>query len=425
MSAVAPAGLVRPVSETDFQLIADRFRPIFADIAADAARSDHERDLLFPAVQRLRAAGLGRVRVPVEYGGDGVSLSQFFRLLIEAGEADTNLPQLLRGHFGFLEGRLTTRDPAVYRRYFPLAVDDQLFGNAQAERAETTGNSARVSETDAGWRLNGTKFYSTGTIYADWIWTTAQDGEDHVGVVVPAAAAGVTRADDWDGFGQRLTGSGTTVFEDVAVEPENIVRLATSSDGFGFITAFYQAVLLAALAGTARAIERDAVEFVRPRTRTFGVPGASLPREDPLVQRVVGKLGSLAYAVESTVLAAISALDEAHRRYLASSDPDDTGAFVEAELAIFKAQQVAVNLVLEASTLLFEVGGASALSENRRLDRHWRNARTIGSHNPLILRERAIGDYLLNGTLLATSPRSAAPATARESGPVVASGGTT
>ena len=53
--------------------------------------------------------------------------------------------------------------------------------------------------------------------------------------------------------------------------------------------------------------------------------------------------------------------------------------------------------VLEATTLLFEVGGASATSQARRLDRHWRNARTLASHNPAIYRERALGNYYLNG----------------------------
>jgi alkylation response protein AidB-like acyl-CoA dehydrogenase len=412
---VSTATATSPLSEAEYQLIADRFRPILADVAADAARNDHERELLYPAVARLTEAGFGRLRIPAEHGGFGLTLTQFFRLLIEAGEADTNLPQLLRGHFGFFEGRLTTRDPAVYARYFPLAVAGQLVGNAQAERAETTGNSARITRRDGSWRLDGAKYYSTGTIYADWIWTMAQDGDDHVGVVLSATAPGVTRKDDWDGFGQKLTGSGTTLFDDVPIADEDVVRLATTSDGFAYITAFYQAVLLAALAGTARAIERDAVEFVRPRTRTFGVPGASAPREDPLVQRVVGKLSSLVYAAESTVLAAITTLDDAHARYLQAGDSDETGAFVAAEFAVFKAQQVVVNLVLEASTLLFEVGGASATSEQRRLDRHWRNARTIGSHNPLILRERAIGDYLLNGTI-PTTPAQRRDASAADEG---------
>jgi alkylation response protein AidB-like acyl-CoA dehydrogenase len=54
--------------------------------------------------------------------------------------------------------------------------------------------------------------------------------------------------------------------------------------------------------------------------------------------------------------------------------------------------------VLSVTTELFEVGGASATSTSRALDRHWRNARTLSSHNPVIYQERAIGDRLLNGT---------------------------
>ena len=30
--------------------------------------------------------------------------------------------------------------------------------------------------------------------------------------------------------------------------------------------------------------------------------------------------------------------------------------------------------------------------------RHWRNARTLASHNPVIYRDRIVGDYVLNST---------------------------
>ena len=45
----------------------------------------------------------------------------------------------------------------------------------------------------------------------------------------------------------------------------------------------------------------------------------------------------------------------------------------------------------------FEVGGASALSQSRRLDRHWRNARVLSSHNPMIYRAKLVGSALLHG----------------------------
>ena len=46
--------------------------------------------------------------------------------------------------------------------------------------------------------------------------------------------------------------------------------------------------------------------------------------------------------------------------------------------------------------MLFSVGGASATGREANLDRHWRNARTIASHNPAMYKARAIGDLLIN-----------------------------
>jgi alkylation response protein AidB-like acyl-CoA dehydrogenase len=68
-------------------------------------------------------------------------------------------------------------------------------------------------------------------------------------------------------------------------------------------------------------------------------------------------------------------------------------------MAVFKAQQIVLPTIIEAASLLFEVGGASSTSENRSLDRHWRNARTVATHNPAIHRERVIGDYVLNDVI--------------------------
>jgi alkylation response protein AidB-like acyl-CoA dehydrogenase len=243
----------------------------------------------------------------------------------------------------------------------------------------------------------GTKYYSTGTIFADWIAAAARDEEDHVSIAFPASLDGVIREDDWDGFGQRLTGSGTTKFNRVRIAPEYILRRFSEGDErFDFyITAFYQLVLLATLAGIARAALRDGITFVRGRTRAFGIPGKSSPRTDPLVQRVIGRISSLSFAADSIVENAAGALEQSYQARLLGNA--DESLYLDAEIKAFQAQQIVINLVLEVTTLLFEVGGASATSVTRSFDRHWRNARTVASHNPAIHRERAIGDYYLNG----------------------------
>jgi alkylation response protein AidB-like acyl-CoA dehydrogenase len=48
----------------------------------------------------LREAGLTALRVPRDAGGSGLSLSAFFAVLIDLSEADSNLTQALRAHFG-------------------------------------------------------------------------------------------------------------------------------------------------------------------------------------------------------------------------------------------------------------------------------------------------------------------------------------
>lgn len=392
------------------QRIAQVFDPILADIAASAVERERQRRLPFEEVKRLKQAGFGSLRVPGEFGGWGATLEDEFKLLIRLGEADSNLPQLLRGHVAFVETQRGLPDSQTRSEWLTrIAGGDILFGNAQAERSDTSDVSTTLTERDGRLLLNGRKFYSTGTLFADWIWSGAKFGEVPVALAVRADAIGVTRVDDWDGFGQRLTGSGTTIFDDVEIDPAHVLPWTENDEGrpLSYTQALYQLILLATLAGISRAVVRDAVAFVKPRTRTFGVPGTSLPREDPLVQQVVGRLGAIRFAVESTVLEAVRQLEKVDdtRRH----DASDTERYDAALATAFEAQQVVLPLVLEATTLLFEVGGASAVSESLGLDRHWRNARTIATHNPAIQRARILGDLYLNDTPPTAQLRHAKP----------------
>jgi alkylation response protein AidB-like acyl-CoA dehydrogenase len=381
------------------QELAERFRPIFARIAEGAVARESARELPFGPIGWLRDAGFGAVRLPRKYGGLGASLPQFFRLLVELAEADSNVAHALRGHFAFLEERLNRREPHAIDFWFPKVAGGALIGFAMSERIEETGNATTLAPDEAGWLLDGLKFYSTGTLYADWIVASAVEGDDFVGVALAADAPGVARVDDWDGFGQRLTGSGTTKFERVAIPDEHVLHRHSPGQKRedSHYLAFLQLVLLATLAGIGRAAVRDTVAFVQGRTRGFGIPGKSSPRQDPLVQRVVGRVSSLSFAAETLVDGIAGTLERLHQAHLAGTAvPAD---YAEANVKTFQAQQLVIDLVLQATTMLFEVGGASATSDKLRLDRHWRNARTVASHNPAIYRERAIGDYLLNGTV--------------------------
>ncbi|WP_297004201.1 acyl-CoA dehydrogenase family protein [uncultured Corynebacterium sp.] len=374
---------------TDADLAA-RFRPVFDGIALGAADRDRNRELPHEQIRQLRDAGFTALRVPVEHGGLGASVRQSFALLTDLATADPNLTQALRVHFSTVEGFLAAGDTEGLRR----AGEGVIYGNAISEKGVGAVDryQTRLTPTDNGnYQLNGTKFYSTGTLYADVVSVAADLDGRRVTVLVDSDAPGVHQFDDWDGFGQRLTGSGTTVFTAVPVAAGTVTEGGYGDAGHVIDTAYLQLFHLSALAGISRRAADDARDRVISRKRTFSHAPADLPREDPLIQAVLGRV----YAAASVARAAVLAVADA----VASSfgSPEDVALIDAAELAASEAQVALVPLVLDAVTEAFETGGASVVSEKLDLDRHWRNARTLAVHNPVVYKQQAVGRYHLTG----------------------------
>lgn len=392
--------VINPLSiGTDYEALAARFRPIFQRIAAGAVEREQARSLPFEPIQWLKEAGFGAVRVPIEYGGGGASLPQLFELLIELAEADSNVPQALRGHFAFAEDRLNATAGPARDLWFKRFVEGDIVGCAWTEIGSVTIGDVITKVTPHGdrWRLNGEKFYSTGSLFSDWIDVYAQrsDSGGDVIAAVRTHQPGIVQSDDWDGFGQRTTGSGTSRFIDAEVDAENVIDFATR---FKYQTAFYQLVLLATLAGIGRAALRDVADQVRERKRIYSHGNAQRVSEDSQVQQVVGEVAAWVYAAEAS---ALKAAQPAQRAYLARFSGDEgleRAANVAAELESAKAQVVVSELIQRATTELFNALGASDIRQGKSLDRHWRNARTVSSHNPVIYKARIVGDWAINGT---------------------------
>jgi alkylation response protein AidB-like acyl-CoA dehydrogenase len=112
----------------------------------------------------------------------------------------------------------------------------------------------------------------------------------------------------------------------------------------------------------------------------------------------VGRLRGNAYAASAIVLQVAQAIERAYQAHFAGNEEAEERANAIAELETSQAVTVVTNLVLEASTLIFDTLGASSTKKPNGLDRHWRNARTLSSHNPRIYKDRIVGDYAVNGT---------------------------
>ena len=378
---------------------------LLAFIGEDASNRERERSLPFTMVDAIRQARLGALRVEAEAGGGGATNRELFETVIQLGDADPNVAHILRNHFTFVERFVRGATAPKHEKWRRAVVDGAIFGLAygELEAARVGGKDANTVLTPEGdgYRLNGTKYYSTGTLYSDYVLVRAKLPSDELAsAIIPVTRAGVEIVDDWDGFGQRLTGSGTTIFRDVRVEADEVVP---DTEGHFFTQSYTgpvpQLILTAINAGILRGILRDAAALVRRRERSYTHAPSDLPAEDPILQVTVGQIASNAFAAEATVLAAADSLDRLDR----ARAGDQTGfdaATHEASLQTSKAKVIVDELATRSAGLLLDVGGASATKQSYNLDRHWRNARTLASHNPGTYKARAIGDHVINGTPL-------------------------
>ena len=370
------------------------WQDLLADAAAQVRQREDEHRLPRELLTRVLDLGLGRARVPVAQGGLGWSLRTTIERLIELAAADSHLAHVFRGHLVLLEEVALFAEPAVREEWFARAVAGDFIGNAQSEQTATLEVTTTLRRDGDRYLLSGTKYYTTGSIYADWIdlVATTEDGEIAL-VTVSTAQAGVVCEDDWDGFGQQLTGTGTTRFVDAEVELRDVRGSERSTAQGQLRQGLFQLVLLAVLAGIGQASVDAAVTYVKGRRRLFGRFGETEVREDPLVQDTVGSAASGAFAARTLVTAVAETWDrliEDHRLGLATEED-----FRGGKRDVFRIQGEVVDRVLALTTEIFEVGGASQVTARHGFDRFWRHARTVASHNPARQRRRLIGAHAL------------------------------
>jgi alkylation response protein AidB-like acyl-CoA dehydrogenase len=306
-------------------------------------------------------------------------------------------------HWGFAEDRVRLRHSEPERPWLSNVVNGVIYGGSNTELNDRTVGirnfETRLTPDGDGFRLDGRKFYSTGSLYADYLRIGVNDADGgQVTVVFPADREGVELLDDWDGFGQAETGSGTTVLTGVRIAKDEVIPNELGIEGRPRQSQ-PQLILHAIAAGILHSVADDAAELLRTRRRTYSWAVSDSPATDPQLLEAVGELVSSAFVAEATVLAAADAQDLAADFAFEHGHADDD-LEQRASLLAAKTKVGIEALALKAAGDLFAVGGASATRASAHLDRHWRNLRTLFSHNPTRYKARVIGDNFVNGTPL-------------------------
>lgn len=375
-------------------------RAFARQIAATAAARDLDRTIPHDEARTLRKIGIQAARVPAAYGGPGLRFVDLVRVMAELAAGDPNLAQMLQPHMTLLDWLQIDGSEALRRRCFADVVNGAIITNAIAERGtKTPGHfETTLRREGGGYRMNGTKFYSTGSLIADqlFVLATLEDGV-HAVAIIPIRRDGVTVIDDWDGMGQRTTASGTTRLVDVAVEDEEVMRLPGFGQQRSYLGAAAQVSHAAIDVGIARAALRDAVTYAREKARPVFESGVDRASEDPYVMHLVGEMAVIVDGADALLERSAAHLDAAARAHAAQAPAGERERlFIESSIAVAQAKAAATQACLRVSEMLFGVGGASATLRKYDLDRHWRNARTHTTHDPVAYKYKAIGDYLLN-----------------------------
>lgn len=376
-----------------------RIPPLVNEIAQGASRRDLERELPFAAFALIRQAGLGALRIPQALGGPGGSVSDYIEVIAALASADPNVAHALRSHFNFTEAVVHSPDSAEKRDYVAKILNGQLFAGAHTEVGAPLGTLVtRLTRDGEGYRLNGKKWYATGSAYADYLSFSAID--DHgqlISVLLPADREGIQVLDDWDGMGQRLTASGGVLLDNVQVFADELKSRGHNADVGRHCSTLRQLHLAACAGGVVRNIHQDALGYVRKQARAAMHSPAAVARDDHFVQQVVGEIAANTYAVDALIAHTARILERSSQALLAN-DPVLDQQLIEASVSNAQLQVVVAKLALRSAEVMFEVGGGSATSRTYNFDRHWRNIRTVLNHNPLLHKARVVGDFYINET---------------------------
>ncbi|SDP24622.1 Acyl-CoA dehydrogenase [Pseudomonas congelans] len=357
---------------------AEDFGKRLAELTAALAETAEQYDVSaqFPHAnfQLLHAHGLLGLTVPTELGGGGADLPRARQVIsaVARGEPSTALILVMQylqhsrlqenrnwpSHLRVQVAEQAVREGALINA---LRVEPDLGTPA---RGGLPGTIAR--RTAQGWRISGSKIYSTGSHGLTWfaVWARSDDDDPLVGSwLVHKDTPGITIIEDWDHLGMRATSSHEVRFDNVLVPLDHAVSVSPWSapqselDGSGLL---WMAVLLSSVYdGIAQSARDWLVHWLEQRTPSnLGAALSTLPR----FQETVGQIDTLLFA---------------NRSLLQSAAHGHTPAQHAGQI-----KYLVTGNAIRAVELAIEASGNPGLSRSNPLQRHYRNVLCGRVHTP-------------------------------------------
>ena len=368
----------------DFNSILKTCDDLAEQFAKTADQHDRDGSFAHENAAAMRAAGLSKICVPVEFGGDGLNVLQAAQVLIAIahGDASTALGLAMHLHVTGQAAEQHIFSPEVTARLWQECIERGIFVNSVASEPEM-GSPSRgglptttAIPTDGGFVVNGRKSWVTYAPALDYFFTTVtiRGGNQEPSAAVLAIsgkADGIELINNWgnEAIALRASGRCDVIFKDVFVpahwllEKRDLGQVRSSKLPPGWSGIAFASVYL----GVGEAAVRAVARYAKQRVPTaLGKPIAELPH----IQRNIGHMQVL-------LTAAKSVLFDVARKW---AEQPDCRANMDAELAA--AKYLCTNAAIQATDIALRTAGASGLDRRLPLERLLRDARAGLMHPP-------------------------------------------
>ena len=362
------------VSKENVRQSVERIAPVL-----EKYRDEGERERSLPAavVAAMRGAGLLRLWVPKEYGGDEVDLPVFMRAAESMARIDSAAGWVLS--VGAAGPLLTAFVPPENAMEIYANGPDTLLAGASAPQG------ARAVPVQGGYKVTGRWPLASGSQHGEWlgIVTMLFDGDgpvmdehgapDFKSMFLPREDCQIE--DTWYSLGMRGTGSTHFSVKDVFVPEGRVFSVFTAQPQvsgplyrLGVLPMFAMTVT-SVLPGIARAAIDEFVALAKAKTPTFSQTGLAtrptIHAEVAQVEALVQSARAFLYEVADEMMASVKAgqpvsEDLEARRRLACTN---VGASCT-----------------QAVDRLFALAGSTTVYSGHRLERLLRDIHTAGQH---------------------------------------------